>query len=245
MFPYVNERMRKRRCFADKDLEAAMFERERVMNEQMKLLQPRFPAIMGVFGAQPTPTGNLPTNLSPKEFLSRLFPAVNPSVLELIFQGCGGNLEKTIEQLAAQTNMAFSNKLQGVGKQAPSPIHPAFITPPSNVLSGFTTNDGILTGVTSGGIPTNSRDTHHERDLIIDPRHRMTPPKETTSSGDELNYRSAFHPMVPENLVGSHRELSKSPCQKQSDTPEWTEISKKDKGPETLLKFSVEALIGK
>ena len=40
-------------------------------------------------------------NLAPRDFLHRIFPTHNPNVLELVWQGCGGNLERAIEQLAS------------------------------------------------------------------------------------------------------------------------------------------------
>nr|KAG5686242.1 hypothetical protein BaRGS_031722 [Batillaria attramentaria] len=40
-------------------------------------------------------------NMTPRDFLQRIFPAHNPNVLELVWQGCGGNLERAIEQLAS------------------------------------------------------------------------------------------------------------------------------------------------
>ena len=36
---------------------------------------------------------------NPKEMLRRLFPAMNPGFVEMVFQGCGKNMEKTVEQL--------------------------------------------------------------------------------------------------------------------------------------------------
>ncbi|KAK7100201.1 hypothetical protein V1264_023190 [Littorina saxatilis] len=121
MTPYMNERMRKRRCFADKDLEMVMIERER----QFEMAKSRIPPINhsqlaafqgmacgvggggGGGGMPPTAASlmNKPRallgNLSPREFLQRIFPSHNPNVLELVWQGCGGNLERAIEQLAS------------------------------------------------------------------------------------------------------------------------------------------------
>ena len=44
--------------------------------------------------------------MSPRDFLQKIFPTVNPNVLELVFQGCGGNLERTIEQLASSSSVS-------------------------------------------------------------------------------------------------------------------------------------------
>ncbi len=44
--------------------------------------------------------------LSPREFLQRIFPAVNPNVLELVWQGCGGDLERAIEQIVSNNSMS-------------------------------------------------------------------------------------------------------------------------------------------
>ncbi|GFR82577.1 doublesex- and mab-3-related transcription factor 2-like [Elysia marginata] len=140
MSPMINERMRKRRCFADKELEMVMLERERqaevlanhrralhhmvythnqqlahlnglrkenfqqqsavnLMSSQPAILQEglrRIQTFQGNMHAVKTPR----EQPSPKEFLQKVFPAHNPSLIELVWQGCGGDLERTIEQLA-------------------------------------------------------------------------------------------------------------------------------------------------
>lgn len=105
MIPFMNERMRKRRCFADKELEMIMYERER----QEELAKTKSSTI----GSQVIPNSGLNMdatrarqllgNVTPREFLQRIFSTHNPNVIELVWQGCGGNLEKAIEQLASGT----------------------------------------------------------------------------------------------------------------------------------------------
>ena len=119
--PYVSERMRKRRAFADKELETVMFERERqVEAEKVKLMQQTAVAGQHHPHLPPVPTAAAVTSaavmdpksrqlmgqLSPKEFLQRIFPAVNPNVLELVWQGCGGDLERAIEQIVSNNSMS-------------------------------------------------------------------------------------------------------------------------------------------
>lgn len=127
VLPYMNERMRKRRCFADRELEVVMFERERQAEIVAKTKSSAAAAAaaaaaahcstsLGVSGAFPFPLAatnvyTVPSdgtqsrhplsNYNPKEFLLRIFPRLNPNVLELVWQGCGGNLERAIEQLAS------------------------------------------------------------------------------------------------------------------------------------------------
>ncbi|XP_060081706.1 doublesex- and mab-3-related transcription factor dmd-4-like [Ylistrum balloti] len=102
--PIFNERMRKRRCFADKELELAMFERER----QNEMLQTK------VKGSNSLETGHSLTGLvgmdtsemttaspcAPRDVLQQVFPFHSSSVLELVWQGCHGNLQKAIQQIA-------------------------------------------------------------------------------------------------------------------------------------------------
>ncbi|XP_077981618.1 doublesex and mab-3 related transcription factor 3, truncated-like [Glandiceps talaboti] len=96
----LSERLRKRRCFADKELDhTILFDRER----QMRLLQASAPYFLNSRSCH-TGTSLLPRALpkcagTPKEFLVRLFPDQSPSVLELVLQGCGGHLDKAIEQI--------------------------------------------------------------------------------------------------------------------------------------------------
>ena len=95
--------MRKRRCFADKELEAVMFERERQI-EAEKIKQNGMLATAAVM--DPSQSRHLLGQLQPREFLQRIFPTVNPNVLELVWQGCGGNLERAIEQLVSNASAA-------------------------------------------------------------------------------------------------------------------------------------------
>ena len=100
--PSVSERMRKRRAFADKDLETTMLQREC----QWSLMyaaqqQPQTPS-----GSE-TLTARSPGSLAalkagvtmPKEFLQRLFPHHNTSALDMVLQSAGGDLHRAIEYL--------------------------------------------------------------------------------------------------------------------------------------------------
>ncbi|XP_033738864.1 doublesex- and mab-3-related transcription factor A2-like [Pecten maximus] len=102
--PIFNERMRKRRCFADKELELAMFERER----QNEILQTKV-NVGNPLGNGSSLTGLVGTDISdmttvfpsvPRDFLQQIFPFHSSSVLELVWQGCQGNLQKAIQQIA-------------------------------------------------------------------------------------------------------------------------------------------------
>ena len=115
MMPYVSERMRKRRCFADKELEAAMLERERHLESNKRGPTPALEAIPSVY------------QMAPRDFLRSVFPVVNVNVLELVYQGCGRSLERAVEQIRTQQHA----KLIG---------HPQPLTPPQKQpLSAFTT----------------------------------------------------------------------------------------------------------
>ena len=110
MMPYANERMRKRRCFADKELEVAMFEREKHMEaEKMKAT-----GILQTTALNPAQQRHLLAHMAPRDFLQRIFPTVNPNVLELVWQGCGGNIERAIEQIASSSNLSSAHASQMV-----------------------------------------------------------------------------------------------------------------------------------
>ena len=91
-----------------------MFERERqVEAEKVKMMQSgvghHLAPIAGTTTSSPMdPSKNrqLMGQLSPREFLQRIFPAVNPNVLELVWQGCGGDLERAIEQIVSNNSMS-------------------------------------------------------------------------------------------------------------------------------------------
>ncbi|XP_070564249.1 doublesex- and mab-3-related transcription factor 2-like isoform X2 [Ptychodera flava] len=110
----LSERLRKRRCFADKELDdTILLDRER----QLRFLQTTAPYFINPQSYQAGSSmvlRALPkcSYSSPKEFLMRTFPEQSPSVLELVLQGCGGHLEKAIEQIVGtmrQTPTSISN----------------------------------------------------------------------------------------------------------------------------------------
>eukprot|EP00058_Branchiostoma_floridae_P020490 XP_002605980.1 hypothetical protein BRAFLDRAFT_126562 [Branchiostoma floridae] len=110
--PEVSERMRKRRAFCDKELEAAMLERER--EQEARRAQHLFasngfclPVGLTVPSGVTLPGGSC---TSPREFLVRAFPHVNPSFLELILQGCGGDLDRALEKVAAGISPLFTGQ---------------------------------------------------------------------------------------------------------------------------------------
>ncbi|KAH9488287.1 hypothetical protein Btru_063825 [Bulinus truncatus] len=134
MSPYINERMRKRRCFADKELEMVMMERER--RAEMTFHQNNLLART----VQPPPTPLELTKsrmfMTPREMLHRVFPNHSPSLLELVWQGSGGHLERAIEQLAAGMKCTLGHLPAAVQQPILTPILSASFpqsqaTPPS------------------------------------------------------------------------------------------------------------------
>ena len=88
---YLNERMRKRRCFADKQLDTAMFPKESFAL-----------GIHGRFGRD-VPKYSHRIGATEREYqmhlLKKIFPSMNENVLELVWRAHGCSLEKTIEHL--------------------------------------------------------------------------------------------------------------------------------------------------
>ncbi|XP_002732510.1 doublesex and mab-3 related transcription factor 3, truncated-like [Saccoglossus kowalevskii] len=112
----LSERLRKRRCFADKELDTTiLLDRER----QFRFLQSVSGAAPSLINSQysgtPMVLRTLPkVNIAPKEFLTRIFPDQSPSVLELVLQGCGGNLEKAIEQVVGTMRQSAAMNIQNM-----------------------------------------------------------------------------------------------------------------------------------
>ncbi|CAH1773383.1 unnamed protein product [Owenia fusiformis] len=120
VLPIISERMRKRRAFADKDVEKAMMERERQTMitdkkssapSQDSQLYPIVSTLKAMRSRQNEMVG------APKEFLHKLFPTHNPNVLELVWQGCGGDMEKAIEQIVSTTRQAAGQSSVNMGRQ--------------------------------------------------------------------------------------------------------------------------------
>lgn len=123
----MNERMRKRRCFADKELDLVMFERER-QAEMVKQRQTGIQQLPPSSAIDVSKSRLMLGNSSPRDFLHRIFPAHNPNVLELVWQGCGGSLEKTIEIVARglKTNLPQLSPPQPACPQAVTGILPVY-----------------------------------------------------------------------------------------------------------------------
>ena len=236
MMPYVSERMRKRRCFADKELEAAMLERERHLESNTR----------GPIEAIPSAY-----QMAPREFLRSVFPVVNVNVLELVYQGCGGSLERAVEQIRAQQHA----KLIG---------HPQPLTPPQKQpLSAFTS----VVRPTCLAVPPPSLYGHP----FLPPGYGVSPPNTFSSTADLLAQRSAFHTQDTETaaIAGLRRVNSRtsvasstaSPPASQSSpgldssggsSPAHSDVSERIRPltasktkTNSLITFSVESIIGK
>ena len=108
--------MRKRRCFADKQLDTAMFPKE------------TFP--LGIYGRiKDSPKYRHCIGATEREYqmhlLKKIFPNLNENVLELVWRAHGCILEKTIEHLV-QTMSLGKNLTNGL---------PKIIHPPSNAYN--------------------------------------------------------------------------------------------------------------
>ncbi|XP_074641389.1 uncharacterized protein LOC141899133 [Tubulanus polymorphus] len=101
--PVMNERMRKRRCFADKDLEIIMYERERLIeNHQLSaakdlLAKTTNEKLTDSFAARLSEG----TGRSAMVLLHRMFPTINPNVIELLWHACGGDCQKVSQRIVA------------------------------------------------------------------------------------------------------------------------------------------------
>lgn len=93
-----------------------MFERERQMEmEKMKTTTTGF--LTQAVTMETLRSRQLMAQTSPREFMQRIFPTVNPNVLELVYQGCGGNLERAIEQIVSNGSAHGLQSAQQVAQQ--------------------------------------------------------------------------------------------------------------------------------
>lgn len=161
--PFMNERMRKRRCFADKNLEVVMMERERqlelaksrapvISQPQLAVLPPNLSsssaACGGVANGAASKSRPLLGSLTPREFLQKIFPTHNSNLLELVWQGCGGNLERAIEQLASGVKGNNCASLPGAGQAISS--HHATVPHPFQTHSPHVTAPRLHAAMSNG-----------------------------------------------------------------------------------------------
>ena len=113
----LSERLRKRRCFADRELDSTI-----LMNDV------RQPQLSGNTGSVIPHVTDF-TRFSPKAsgvheklVLKRLFPAINEQVMELMWQACGCDFGKCFQQMLRSTQLSRSSFLP--------PLHHSYVCMP-------------------------------------------------------------------------------------------------------------------
>nr|VCU79644.1 Dmrt11E [Euperipatoides kanangrensis] len=241
MLPYMNERMRKRRCFADKELENIMYERERPC-DSLKTIEKLNGSSVSQETSHNIANHVLVNNINAREFLTRTFPYHNPSVLELIWQGCGGNLERAIEQIATglkHLNLQSSNNIA-----TSESCNSKLVCRPTIVLPNITADAEHGIGKSGAyAIPAHLFAYTQMRHLyppvtpcilssapLITKRteNRSSPEisKDMDSVTNCTHEKSAFRPVGPSKSKNS-------------------EINKKTGSVQNTISFSVESIIGK
>lgn len=97
----ITERMRKRRCFADKDLETAtlgLFNKENTREVSMYNSTFNF-------------SRRNPSSIS---VLRYLFPSTNSNILELVLDGCHGNFSRALQHLNLEILRHNEKRIAGV-----------------------------------------------------------------------------------------------------------------------------------
>ncbi|KAK0039781.1 doublesex and mab-3 related transcription factor 3 truncated [Biomphalaria pfeifferi] len=145
-------------------------------------------------GGHQRPTAYRPGRLTPLEILERVFPQQRKSVLELVLQGCNGDLVKAIEHfLSAQDTVAAQQQaaIQASQKQEPRP------NPFLNGLSnGHTLFHQSLIGSSNGGNSNVGAPLSGIRPTAHLPPH--TPPAAHSGGSSKVPYggmKSAFTPL--------------------------------------------------
>lgn len=225
--PIINERMRKRRCFADKDLDAAMYEQEKQMEyitsvkkqETIKQGMTKHISLLESRG--------IPKEVSSQRaLLQHLFPNYNQNVLELIWQGSDGNLERAIQQLAHQ-NISF----------VPDTRYQYIHISMANLLNGHNVYDN---GIARHHLPMCQRIPNRQimPDILDSPKKSTMENNYSDKNEPESNFKifDKFDGNY-ENKQNTEKETMKS----TSDT-----VNHKDKCVKKTprLKFSVESIIG-
>ncbi|XP_005096932.1 doublesex and mab-3 related transcription factor 3, truncated [Aplysia californica] len=160
------------------------------------------------------PTGYRPGRLSPLEILERVFPLQRKSVLELVLQGCNGDLVKAIEHfLSAQDTVAAQQ--QAVIHNS---SHRPEGRPPNPFLNGFSgghVNFGSPVSATSSGsgnntpINASSGSSSRQNGVRPPPHPPLVPPAAHAGvvASNKLTYgsiKSAFTPLPTGHAHGLH-----------------------------------------
>ncbi|XP_041359971.1 doublesex- and mab-3-related transcription factor 2-like [Gigantopelta aegis] len=273
MVPYLNERMRKRRCFADKELEMVMLERE----QQAEMLKRRNSGdpVPNTASMEAAEKYRLLGNLTPRDFLHRIFPTHNPNVLELVWQGCGGNLERAIEQLASgmksdqiqalssQMNQhamsgnifgayPFSVPVIGLKSALPDFLGSQSLRSPlcAMNLSPWGIHVNMPSSILPGYTPFRTSESVHSQ---MKKTQLKCADIRNPSGADTTRRRSAFHSIIPSGgatLVGGARSVSGESVSTSPKSPGFCsdEILDNNKSVNLKtapLKFSVESIMAK
>ncbi|CAG5128709.1 unnamed protein product [Candidula unifasciata] len=155
------------------------------------------------------PTAFRPGRLTPLEILERVFPLQRKSVLELVLQGCNGDLVKAIEHfLSAQDTVAAQHQavLQAGQKQeARSMPFISGFPSNSNVFGHSANNTSVQNGLSGG------RGGHSHNGLRVTghrPHHHNPPTAHggavASSKYNYGNVKSAFTPLPVGSSAGLH-----------------------------------------
>lgn len=153
------------------------------------------------------PTAFRPGRLTPLEILERVFPLQRKSVLELVLQGCNGDLVKAIEHfISAQDTVAAQHQaVVHAGQKQDSRSIPFITGFSSNPMFGHPTNNTSVQNGHNGGHGTHShnslRGTGHR------PHHNPPAAHGGGVASSKYNYgsvKSAFTPLPPGTAPGLH-----------------------------------------
>lgn len=203
--------------------------------------------------------------MAPREFLRSVFPVVNVNVLELVYQGCGGSLERAVEQIASsqRTAQAQQQRAKMSGHAMPMAQHQ------KQPLSAFTS---VVKPVCLTEPPPPPVYGRHGQFLGGQyPIYGVNPPNTFCNTTDLLAQRSAFHTNDTETAVTSGLLRTNSRTSEASSTasqpashclpgldssgsssPARSDISVRASPPSarttrtnSLITFSVESIIAK
>lgn len=221
MLPFMSEKMRKRRAFCDKELDAVMFQRERQLAVEKSIIH----GVVG--GVDDDLCKTLASGVNAREFLLRTFPKHNPSVLELVYQGCGGNLQKTVEQIVSYSRCpgAINN-----AQNLPQVALKAQLGLMFN-LDNLSRTSNIFPGLFSTLQPVNSA-TLSNRTNVVNSGTLAPSRVENAALHEILTERSAFSAVKRPKLMK---------CDVNSDDNNNMNVI----APRSTIKFSVESIIGK
>lgn len=239
--PTSDEGLRRRRCFLDRELNGvnAKPSPQSEFTFGQKMNDERIRSSIDKAGY----VRNLPENVTPREFLHRIFPLCSSSVLELVWLGTGGCMEQTIGQLATMSkprHMPETNPTHMMHPSFTDSVHRSQLFLPQLLHLNF------VEKINRSGLVQNAFNSNMTLQALYERERKLNLfNQQLTRENDSAKGNSSLK--HEDKHIGQREESDAENEDEQVILPSSGLVRphvKSDTGTKVPLKFSVAALLG-